>query len=71
MASGIDWAQACNDALNRPLPERRLASNAANGVAVSLFALPGRCVASRRLLTLTADFGLRFCCRVLRDFLFA
>ncbi len=71
MPSGIDWAQACVAALNRPVPDRRQGSNAANVVAVSYFTLPGSCVASRRLLTPSSDFGLRFCCRFLRDFLFA
>ena len=71
MASGIDWAQACNTATNRPVPEMRTASIAANGVAVSHFTLPGRCAASRRLLTPSTDFGLRYCCRFLRYFLFA
>ena len=71
MSNGIDWAQACNTALKRPVPEIRVASNAANGVAVSHFTLPGRCAASRRLLTPSADFCLRYCCRFLRYFLFA
>ena len=71
MASGIDWAQACNTAIKRPVPEMRAASIAANGVAVSHITLPGRCAASRRLLTPSADFCLRYCCRFLRDFLFA
>ena len=71
MTSGIDWAQACNTALNRPFPERTRAGIAANSVAVRHFTLPGRFVASRRLLTLSTDFGLRYCCRFLRDFLFA
>jgi hypothetical protein len=56
MASGIDWAQACIAAINRPLSERRQGSNAANVVAVSHFTLPDRCVASRRLLTLSNRF---------------
>ncbi len=74
MATGIEWAQACNAALNRPVPERRIASNAGIGVAVSQYTLlSGRCIASRRLLTVTllTDFGLRCCCRFLRAFLFA
>ncbi len=71
MASGIDWAQACNTAIKRPVPEIRAASNAANGVAVSHITLPGRCAASRRLLTPSTDYALRYCCRFLLDFLFA
>ena len=71
MASGIDWAQACNTAIKRPVPEMRAASNAANGVAVSHITLPGRCAASRRLLTPSTDFDLRYCCRFLCYFLFA
>ena len=71
MVSGIDWAQACDSALKRPVPEMRAASNAANGVAVSHITLPGRRAASRRLLTPSTDFGLRYCCRFLRYFLFA
>ena len=63
MASGIDWAQVCIAAFNRPLVEILQGSKAANGVAVSHFTLPGRCVASRRLLTPSTDFGLRFRCR--------
>ena len=65
MARGIDWAQACNTAIKRPVPEMRAASIAANGVAVSHITLPGRCAASRRLLTMSTDFGLRYCCRYL------
>jgi hypothetical protein len=43
---------------------------------MSYFTLPGSCTASRRLLTPSrsldsSDFGLRLCCRFLRDFLFA
>jgi hypothetical protein len=45
MASGIDWAQACIAALKRPVPEILQGSKAANGVAVSHFTLPGRCIA--------------------------
>ena len=71
MASGIDWAQACIAALNRPLSDRRQGSNAANVVAVSHITLPGSSAASRRLLTPSTDFGLRYCCRFLRYFLFA
>ncbi len=71
MASGIDWVQACNTAVKRPVPEIRAASIAANGVAVSHITLPGRCAASRRLLTPSTDFGLRYCCRFLRYFVFA
>ncbi len=71
MASGIDWAQACNTAIKRPVPEMRAASIAANGVAVSQIMLPGRCAASCRLLTPSTDYGLRYCCRFLRYFLFA
>ena len=71
MASGIDWAQACNTAIKRPLPEIRAASIAANGVAVRHITLPGRRAASRRLLTPSTDFCLRYCCRFLRYFLFA
>jgi hypothetical protein len=73
MFSGIDWAQACNTAFNRPFPERMRAGIAANSVAVRHFTLPGRCAASRRLLTMTpsTDFSLRYCCCFLRDFLFA
>jgi hypothetical protein len=71
MVSGIDWAQACNTALKRPVPEMRAASIAANGVAVSHITLPGRCAASRRLLTPLTDFGLRYCCRYLCYFPFA
>ncbi len=70
MNSGIDWAQACNAALKRTVPEMRAASNAANGVAVSHITLPGSSAASRRLLTPSTDFGLRYCCRFLRYFLF-
>ncbi len=72
MASGIDWAQACNTATKRPVPDMRAASNVANGVAVSLIiTLIGRCAASRRLLTPSTDFSLRYCGRCLRYFLFA
>jgi hypothetical protein len=71
MTSGIDWAQACNTAIKRPVPEMRTAGIAANGVAVSHITLSGRCAASRYLLTLSTDFGLRYRCRFLRYFLFA
>ena len=71
MGSGIDWAQACNTALKRPVPETRTAGNAANSIAVSHFTLPGRCAASRRLFTPSTDYGLRYCCCFLRDFIFA
>ncbi len=71
MVSGIDWVQACKTAIKRPVPEMRAAGNAANGVAVSHITLPGRCAASCRLLTPSTDFGLRYCCRFLRDFFFA
>jgi hypothetical protein len=48
MVTGIDWAQACDSALNRPGPlsEMRIASKVANGVAVSRVTLPGRSVTS-------------------------
>ncbi len=71
MTSGIDWAQACNTALKRPVSEMRAAGIAANGVAVSHITLPGSSAASRRLLTPSTDFGLRYCCHFLRYFLFA
>ena len=48
MASIIDWTQACNATLNRPVPQLKLANNAANGVAVSYSTLLGRRVACSR-----------------------
>ena len=71
MANGIDWAQACNTAIKRPVPEMRAAGIAANGVAVSHITLSGCCAASRRLLTPSTDYGLRYCCRFFRNFIFA
>jgi hypothetical protein len=71
MASGIDWEQACNTAIKRPVPEMRTAGIAANGLAVRHFTLTGPCAALRRLLTPSTDFDPRYCCRFLGDFLFA
>ena len=34
MVTRIDWAQACNTAINRPVPEMRRAGNAANVISV-------------------------------------
>jgi hypothetical protein len=62
MARGIDWAQACIAALNRPVPEILQGSKAANGVAVSYLTLPSRCIAcSHRPQISACAFSAVFC----------
>ena len=63
------WAQACNAALSRPLPELRHANSIANGFAVGHLPLSG-CQCDPRL-TPTLDLHLLFCRRVQRGILFA